>query len=77
MQNRKRFNVPGGPLFDLTAKGTFIGAPKDDILNVMEFDDLKKVQNWTIEGEKLELKFFKQNYLLLLQAPKDQNDTST
>ncbi len=82
MQNRKRFNIPGGTLFDMTGKGTFIGAPKEDNMNVMEFDDFKKIQNWTIEGEKLELKFFKSNYLLLLMAPKigegkDQNDKST
>lgn len=42
MQNRKRFNIPGGTLFDMTAKGTLIGAPKDDNMNVMEFDDFKK-----------------------------------
>ena len=30
MQNRKRLGVAGGTLYDLTAKGTLIGSPKEE-----------------------------------------------
>jgi hypothetical protein len=53
MQNRKRLGVAGGTLFDLSAKGTLIGAPKDDNVSICEFDDSRKIANWNLEGEKL------------------------
>ena len=81
MQNRKRLGAAGGSLYDLTSRGTLIGAPKDDNTTIAEFDDSRKIQSWLLEGEKLELKFFKNHYLLLLIAPKinDQSysDTTT
>jgi len=43
----------------LTAKGTLIGAPKDDSSLIVEFDESKKVNSWNIEGDKIEIKFFK------------------
>lgn len=66
LQTRKRFGVAGGSLFDLTAKGTLIGAPKDDNQTVVEFDENKKINSWMIEGDKLELRYFKQHYLIML-----------
>jgi hypothetical protein len=66
-------------LFDLSNKGTLIGAPKEDNNNIFEFDDSRKIQSWSLEGEKLviynhlclkELKYFKNHYILMLMAPK-------
>lgn len=53
MQNRKRLGVAGGTLFDLSAKGTLVGSPKDDNASIYEFDDSRKIQSWNLEGEKL------------------------
>ena len=59
IKNRKRFGIAGGTIFDLTAKGTLIGAPKDDSSLIVEFDESKKINSWNIEGDKIEIKFFK------------------
>lgn len=43
---------PGGDLFDLTSKGTIIGAKNGDNSNVYEYDIKKKLNTWNFEGEK-------------------------
>ena len=70
LQNRKKFSIPAGALFDLTAKGTIIGCPKDDLSTIVEYSETKKESNWNVEGDKIEIKFFKQNYLIMLLSPR-------
>lgn len=45
-------NGPGGDLFDLTSKGTIIGAKNGDNQNVYEYDIKKKLNTWNFDGEK-------------------------
>lgn len=59
MQNRKKFSIPAGALFDLTAKGTLIGCPKDDTSTIVEYSDTKKEATWNVDGDKIEIRFFK------------------
>lgn len=37
---------------------------------------MKKVGDWTFEGEKLEMRSFKDNYLVMVLQPKEQKDVS-
>ena len=34
--------MPGGTLFDISAQGNLIGAPKDDNLTICEFSEKQK-----------------------------------
>lgn len=54
----------------MTAKGTIIGCPKDDLSTIVEYSDTRKEANWNVDGDKIEVKFFKQNYLIMLLSPR-------
>ncbi|CAK82335.1 unnamed protein product (macronuclear) [Paramecium tetraurelia] len=74
MQNRKKFSIPAGAQFDLTAKGTLIGCPKDDTSTIVEYSDTKKEATWNVDGDKIEVRFFKQNYLIMLISPRQDKE---
>lgn len=67
----RKLNVKGSNLFDLTNKGTLIGVSSEEPNKILELDDMKKVNEWIFEGEKLEIKSFKDNYVVMVLQPKE------
>lgn len=51
---------------DLSERGTIIVAAKNDRKTLVEYDLSRQARTWQYEGEKLSLKCFKENYLVIL-----------
>jgi len=57
-----------GNLFDISGKGTLIGCSIGDNITINEYDLYKRINTWNFEGDKLVLKAFKNNYLIVLSS---------
>lgn len=55
---------------DLTDKGTIITAARNDRKNLVQYDLSRQVRTWQYDGEKVLLRCYKQNYLVILTVQK-------
>jgi hypothetical protein len=55
---------------DLTDKGTIITAARNDRKNLVEYDLSRQVRTWQYDGEKVLLRCYKENYLVILTVEK-------
>ena len=55
---------------DISEKGTAVCCFKNDRKSIVEYDLSRLLRGWQSEGEKLQLKCFKDNYIVILTVEK-------
>lgn len=76
LSNKKLLNQPGSTIGSLSARNTmFFVNPENQ--QIIEFNTLQKRNAWTFEGDKIDLKCFGTNYLIVVSVVKSENVMTT
>lgn len=76
LSNKKLLNQPGSTIGSLSAKNTFFFVNPEN-QQILEFSTLQKKNAWNFEGDKIELKCFGSNYLIVASVVKSENVTTS